>query len=155
MGREKGKGEGGAYRFDALARTPADVYAEDAVAAPFALARKTVDAYDVVERRFHRAALKMNPVDGSGTVDGRAYICIRCRRSRRCIRGRNAGCLGLASGRSRRRRRIEICVVLGDDEGADERDEFLVGDIRQRIVIDHSLAVGIICHAPSLSQVYQ
>ena len=47
MGRE-GEEEGGAYRFDTLARTPADVYAEDAVAAPFALTREPVEAHDVL-----------------------------------------------------------------------------------------------------------
>ena len=47
MGRE-GEGEGEAYRFDTLARTSADVYAEDAVAAPFALARESVEAHDVL-----------------------------------------------------------------------------------------------------------
>ena len=67
MGRREE--EGGAYRFDALTGSSPDVYAEDAVASPFAFPREPVETHDVAEGSLDRTAFKVDPVDGSRAVE--------------------------------------------------------------------------------------
>ena len=144
-----GTKEKDSHRLDALPRLAPHVDAEHAVAPPFAFAGEPVEPDHVAERRLDRSALKVDPVErrravrGSCGGDGRPGERRAGHRGAGGVgRGRRAGC----------RRRVgwgrwKIGVVLGHENGAEERDELVVGDVGQRVVVDHGSGVGVIWEA--------
>ena len=41
--------------------------------------------------------------------------------------------------------RIEVRIILGDEEGSREGDELFVGDVGNGVIIYNGAAVGVIC----------
>ena len=137
------------HRFYALTRSPTDIKTEHAVTSPFSLASQAIEAHYVTQSSLYRTALEVDPIKRCRAMAQQPYG-----RGGRLLRLERASRYRIHSrARSRRRMRrrgstvAQIRVILRNKHGSHQRNEFLVCDVGDGVVVYYGAGVGVICKA--------